>query len=53
MKTKINSDVIKTCEPQTREEVFAEVPLFDQPMNGSAENADCGCFSCDGNPCNK
>jgi len=34
------------------EEIFAEVSLFDVE-GGSGESADCGCFSCDGNPCVK
>lgn len=39
--------------PEKKPEVFSEVSLFDAAMAGSDENGDCGCFSCDGNPCNK
>ncbi len=35
-------------------ETFAEVPLFGTgTINGTEINGDCGCDSCDGNPCVK
>ena len=52
MKTKVTESVVETSEPR-QSEVFAEVPLFDQKVVGGTVNADCSCFSCDGNPCNK
>jgi len=35
-------------------EMFAEIPLFGTAViNGAEINGDCGCDSCDGNPCVK
>jgi hypothetical protein len=50
MKADIRNDTVTENE---QHEVFAEVSLFDAEMTDSDESGDCGCFSCDGNPCVK
>ncbi|KKS95372.1 MAG: hypothetical protein UV72_C0011G0012 [Candidatus Giovannonibacteria bacterium GW2011_GWB1_43_13] len=50
MEVDIRNDTVAENE---QNEVFAEVPLFGAEMAGSDESGDCGCFSCDGNPCVK
>jgi len=50
MKEEVRNDAVEESEQY---EVFAEVSLFNAEMVGSNENADCSCFTCDGNPCVK
>lgn len=42
-----------SADQNEHDEVFAEVSLFGAEMAGSTESGDCGCVSCDGNPCVK
>jgi len=53
MKEEVRGDAVDESEENEQREVFAEVSLFGAEMAGSGENADCSCFSCDGNPCIK
>jgi len=50
MEAEIHNNVV---DENGQREVFAEVSLFSADIAGSDESGDCGCYSCDGNPCIK
>ncbi len=41
----------ETIAVDSREKIFASVPLFTDEMSDSNESGDCSCVDCDGNPC--
>ncbi|MFH1112215.1 MAG: hypothetical protein V1712_04095 [Patescibacteria group bacterium] len=38
---------------ESAQEVFSTVTLFSEEMIDTDESGDCGCFDCDGTPCDK